>query len=165
MNRKELETSKSELLDKISTLKSKLDDATKEYDRVNNELERKADIKKNYKLNDVSSRIEYDYELIFKNLVKFLEQSNDQVILDHINYLMKRYQTNYGPDPTKLYVCPECGKSDVLYIGEYGFDEYDREYAVTCSNCDFVGPKISDYGEAWCEFKDWLYKKGYLKKG
>ena len=55
------------------------------------------------------------------------------------------------------------GSTKYLKIGEYGFDEYDRKYAVTCSNCDFVGSKISDYGEAWREFKDWLYKKGYLK--
>ena len=38
-----------------------------------------------------------------------------------------------------------------------------EEYAITCTNCDFVCPDTSsDYGEAWCEFHDWLVKHKYI---
>lgn len=66
-------------------------------------------------------------------------------------------------DPAKIWNCPKCGESDVLYIGNYGTDEFHMKYAVTCDSCDFVGPNSNDYGEAWTEFEYWLKKKRYLK--
>lgn len=66
-------------------------------------------------------------------------------------------------DPSRLWNCPKCGESNCLYLGRYDTSGFDGKYAVTCSNCDFVGPKLNDSGEAWTEFEEWLRKKGYLK--
>lgn len=164
MNTKELKKEASQLKDKISRLEDELNNLKAAKDEIQNKLDFKNNIKKNYKLNDVPDRIEYDYQKIVEEMINYLKDINDyEKILEYLGFLMNRYSTNYGADPIKLYNCPECGASNVLYVGDYGFDEYDRKYAVTCGHCDFIGPESNDYGEVWVNFKDWLYKKGYLK--
>ena len=165
MNATELKKEASQLKDKISRLEDELNNLKATQNKIQNKLDFKNNIKKNYKLNVVPDRIEYNYEQIVEEMIHYLKDKHDyKTILEYLEFLMNRYSINYGADPTKLYNCPECGESNVLYVGDYGFDEYDKKYAVTCSNCDFVGPKINDYGEVWCDFEHWLYKKGYLKK-
>lgn len=102
-------------------------------------------IKARYTLNDVPDRIEYNWEKLYKSLKEMLTP----VCLDEafLCSMEKQYSTNYGPDPVKKYPCPKCGESNVLYVGDYS--EYMKEkYAITCSNCEFQGPMIEDYGEA-----------------
>lgn len=163
MNKEEkrLKSTRDQLLAELKECDDKLD-------AIKAERNRKAEIKRNYLMNYVEPK----YEVDWKGYATTLETAIDKLAQVLPNYkeireqltLMKNANSFKIPvDPSKLWNCPKCGESNVLYIGDYGFNEFDREYAVTCSQCDFVGPRISDYGEAWCEFKDWLRKKGYLK--
>lgn len=160
---KELRANREQLLAQLKDCDDKLD-------AIKAERRRKAEIRRTYKPNP----IEPTYETHWENYAKALER----LLFELKIYVHESLQTRIDEDivrarnlnsfkiavdPAKVWNCPNCGGSNCLYIGDYGFDEFDRKYAVTCSNCDFVGPTISDYGEAWCEFEDWLRKKGYLK--
>lgn len=135
-----------------------------ELNKLKEEQQRKKEIKDNYKLNDVPDRIEYNYQELYKALKQEVKNHCGELIDgSFIEEIEKRFSINYGPKPESLYNCPKCGNSNCLYVGEYSFNSIGRKYAVTCSHCDFVGSMISDYGEAWGEFRCWLQKKGYLK--
>lgn len=158
---KQLRSTKDQLLAELKECNDKLD-------AIKAQKDKEAEIKRTYQMNYVEPK----YEVDWKGYATTLETAIDKLAQGLPNYKeiqeqltgMKNANSFKIPvDPSKLWNCPKCGESNVLYIGDYGFDEFDREYAVTCSQCDFIGPKISDYGEAWCEFKDWLRKKGYLK--
>ena len=158
---KQLKFTRDQLLAELKECNDKLD-------AIKAQKDKQAEIKRNYHMNYVEPK----YEIDWKGYATTLETAIDKLAQGLPNYeeireqltLMKNASSFKVPvDPSKLWNCPKCGESNVLYIGDYGFDEFDREYAVTCSQCDFIGPRLSDYGEAWCEFKDWLRKKGYLK--
>lgn len=158
---KELKASRDQLLAQLKDCDDKLD-------AIKSERRRKAEIKRTYQPN----YIEPQYEVDWKGYAATLETTIDKLAKELPNYKeIREFLTQainassykVSVDPAKVWNCPNCGESNCLYIGDYGFDEFDRKYAVTCSNCDFIGPKIGDYGEAWCEFEDWLRKKGYLK--
>lgn len=158
---KQLKSTRDQLLAELKECNDRLD-------AIKAQKDKQAEIKRNYHMNYVEPK----YEIDWKGYAATLETAIDKLAQGLPNYkeireqltLMKNANSFKVPvDPSKLWNCPKCGESNVLYIGDYGFDEFDREYAVTCSQCDFIGPRLSDYGEAWCEFKDWLRKKGYLK--
>ena len=163
MNKEEkrLKSTRDQLLAELKECNDKLD-------AIKAQKVKEAEIKRNYHMNYVEPK----YEVDWKGYATTLETAIDKLAQGLPSYkeireqltLMKNANSYKVPvAPSKLWNCPKCGESNVLYIGDYGFNEFDREYAVTCSQCGFVGPRISDYGEAWCEFKDWLRKKGYLK--
>lgn len=158
---KQLKFTRDQLLAQLKECDDKLD-------AIKAQKDKEAEIKRTYQMNYV----EPEYEIDWKGYATALETAIDKLAQGLPNYkeireqltVMKNANSFKVPvDPSKLWNCPKCGESNVLYIGDYGVDEFDREYAVTCSQCDFIAPMISDYGEAWCEFKDWLRKKGYLK--
>lgn len=158
---KQLRSTKDQLLAELKECNDRLN-------AIKAQRNKETEIKRNYHMN----YIEPKYEVDWKGYATTLETSIDKLAQGLPNYreireqltIMKNANSYKVPiDPSKLWNCPKCGESNVLYIGDYGFDEFDREYAVTCSQCDFIGPSVSDYGEAWCEFEAWLRKKGYLK--
>lgn len=158
---KELKASKEQLLAQLKECNDKLD-------AIKAQRRRKAEIKRTYKPNHIEPRYEVywrGYAITLETYINKLAEgsSNYKEILEFLNHAKNANSYKIAVDPAKVWNCPNCGESNCLYIGDYGFDEYDRKYAVTCSQCDFIGPEISDYGEVWCEFEDWLRKKGYLK--
>ena len=149
-------------------LLAQLKECDDELDAIKAQKDKEAEIKRNYHMNYV----EPEYKIDWKGYATALETAIYKLAQGLPNYkeireqltLMKNANSFKVPvDPSKLWNCPHCGESNVLYIGDYGFNEFDRKYAVTCSHCDFTGPKLNDYGEAWTEFEYWLRKKGYLK--
>lgn len=158
---KELKANRDQLLAQLKECDGKLD-------AIKAQKCKEAKIKRNYHMNYVEPK----YEVDWKGYATTLETAIDKLTQGLPNYkeiqeqltLMKNANSFKVPvDPSKLWNCPKCGESNALFIGTYGVDDFHVKYAVTCSECDFIGPRISDYGEAWCEFKDWLRKKGYLK--
>ena len=124
---------------------------------------RRKSIKENYKRNDVPDRVKYNWEAICKALFAVMDEKG-RISSAEAETIKKEFSLNLGPDPAQVYNCPQCGASDCLYVGQFGdFYAQTEAYAVVCSHCDFHGPEISDYGEAWCEFEYWLCKRGYLK--
>lgn len=59
--------------------------------------------------------------------------------------------------PLEEIECPCCGKK-YLEIKNYGEPYVYEKYVVECNHCYWQNPTgfIGDYGEAPCEFKDWL---------
>lgn len=160
---KELKANREQLLVQLKECDDKLD-------AIKAERRRKAEIKRTYKPNYIEPEYEVrweDYAKALERLLIELEIYVDESLQTRIdeNMVTARKLNSFKVpiDPSRIWNCPNCGESSCLFVGDYGFDEYDRKYAVTCSQCDFIGPRISDYGEAWCEFEDWLRKKGYLK--
>ena len=160
---KQLRSTKYQLLAELKECNDRLN-------AIKAQRNKETEIKRTYRPN----QFEPEYTVDWKGYAEALEKclwsitcdANQLLSLQINNYISEAKIANrykVPVDPSKLWNCPKCGESNVLYIGDYGFDEFDREYAVTCSQCDFVGPRISDYGEAWCEFEAWLRKKGYLK--
>ena len=154
---------KEELQSLIEEQEKKLKELNSELDAVKKKEQRKRELKKNYKLNDVPDRIEYDYKKLYEALKHEVENHCNELIDEQfIETIEKEFSINYGKDPSLLYNCPECGASCSLYIDDYGDFNKDM-FSVTCSQCGFRVPHyISDYGEAWCEFKEWLVKNKYL---
>lgn len=160
---KQLRSTKDQLLAELKECDDKLD-------AIKAERNRKAEIKRTYRPNYVEPVYETNWKAYAADLERhliYLASQMDEVASKQIDEAIISYKKinsyKVPVDRAKIWNCPQCGESNVLYIGEYGFDEFNREHAVTCSQCDFIGPRISDYGEAWCEFEDWLRKKGYLK--
>lgn len=160
---KQLKSTRDQLLAELKECNDRLD-------AIKAQRTKETEIKRTYRPNQVEPEYAVDWkgyaEALEKCLWSITCDTNQLLSLQINNYISEAKIANrykVPVDPSKLWNCPKCGESNVLYIGDYGFNEFDREYAVTCSQCDFVGPRISDYGEAWCEFKDWLRKKGYLK--
>lgn len=158
---KQLTSTRDQLLAQLKECDDKLD-------VIKAQKDKEAEIKRNYHMN----YIEPKYEVDWKGYATTLETAIDKLAQGLPNYreirkqltIMKNANSYKVPvDPSKLWNCPKCGESNVLYVGDFGKDAWHPNYAVTCSQCDFIGPRISDYGEAWCEFEDWLRKKGYLK--
>lgn len=159
---KQLRSTRDQLLAQLKECDDKLD-------VIKAQKDKEAEIKRNYHMNYVEPK----YEVDWKGYATTLETTIDKLAQGLPNYkeireqltVMKNANSFKVPvDPSKLWNCPKCGESNVLYIGDFGKDAWHPNYAVTCSQCDFIGPRISDYGEAWCEFEDWLKKKGYLSK-
>lgn len=160
---KQLRSTKDQLLAELKECNDKLN-------AIKAQRNKETGIKRTYRPNQVEPEYTVDWkgyaEALEKCLWSITCDANQLLSLQINNYISEAKIANrykVPVDPSKLWNCPKCGESNVLYIGDYGFDEFDREYAVTCSQCDFIGPRISDYGEAWCEFEAWLRKKGYLK--
>ena len=141
--------------------KAKTSALQEEYERLVEEEK-----KKSYHINNVEPEYSINWEGYAHDLERELlclayEEPSSRI--EHaIQEARKNNSIEIPVDNRKVYTCPVCGKSDTLYIGDYGFDEFDREYAVTCSQCDFIGPMISDYGEAWVVFKQWLRDENYI---
>ena len=161
----ELKATKEQLL-------AQLKECDDELDAIKAERRRRAEIKRNYKPNYVEPRYDMlwrQYAIDLENLLLDIVSKVDEALKDHVGAGLEkaRKKNSYqvATDPSKMWNCPYCGEYDCLYIGEYNPDRFYPTYAVTCSNCDYIGPMISDYGETWCEFEDWLRKKGYLKDG
>lgn len=154
---------KEELQSLIEEQEKKLKELSSELDAVKKKEQRKKELKKNYKLNDVPERIEYNYKKLYEALKHEVENHCNELIDEQfIETIEKEFSINYGKDPSLLYNCPECGASCSLYIGDYG-DFNKNMFSVTCSQCGFRVPHyISDYEEAWYEFKEWLVKNKYL---
>lgn len=160
---KELKANREQLLAQLKECDDKLD-------AIEAERLKRSEIKRTYQPNYIERTYEMrwkeyaiDLEHLLTDIVSKEDETFKKYIDDCINKARNKNSYEIPVDPSRIWNCPNCGESNVLYIGDYGFNEFDREYAVTCSQCDFVGPRISDYGEAWCEFRDWLRKKGYLK--
>lgn len=160
---KELKANRDQLLAQLKECDDKLD-------AIKAQKDKEAQIKRNYHMNCV----EPEYKIDWKSYATTLETAIDKLAQGLPNYKQMREQLTVMKnansfkvpvDPSKLWNCPKCGESNVLYVGDFGKDAWHPSYAVTCSQCDFRGPRISDYGAAWCEFEDWLKKKGYLKYG
>lgn len=158
---KQLKSTRDQLLAQLKECNDRLD-------AIKAQKDKQAEIKRNYHMNYVEPK----YEIDWKGYATTLEIAIDKLAQELPNYkeirkqltVMKNANSFEVPvDPSKLWNCPKCGESNALYVGDFGEDVWHPNYAVTCSQCDFIGPKISDYGEAWCEFEDWLKKKGYLK--
>lgn len=155
---------KKELQFSIKQQQEKLKELTEQLLIVEEDERRKKEIKDNYKLNEAPDRIEYNYKKLYEALKHELENHCNELIDEQfIETIEKEFSINYGPKPELVYPCPKCGKNNSLYIGEYSDDGYEEVYAITCNNCNFTGPNISDYGEAWVIFDEWLHTKGYLK--
>ena len=163
MNKEEkrLKSTRDQLLAQLKECDDKLD-------AIKAQKDKEAEIKRNYHMNYV----EPEYNIDWKGYATTLETAIDKLAQGLPNYkeireqltLMKNANSFKVPvDPSKLWNCPKCGESNALFIGNYGTGKFDTKYAVTCSQCEFIAPRTSDYGEAWWEFKDWLRKKGYLK--
>lgn len=160
---KQLRSTKDQLLAELKECNDRLN-------AIKAQRNKETEIKRTYRSNQVEPEYTVDWngyaEALEKCLCSITCDANQLLSLQINNYISEAKIANRHKvpvDSSKLWNCPQCGESNVLYIGEYRFDEFNREYAVTCSQCDFVGPRISDYGEAWCEFEAWLRKKGYLK--
>lgn len=160
---KRLKSTRDQLLAELKECNDRLD-------AIKAQKDKEAEIKRNYHRNYV----EPEYKIDWKGYATTLETAIDQLTQGLPNYkqireqltLMKNTNSFKVPvDSSKLWNCPKCGESNVLFIGTYGTDDLYVKYAVTCNKCDFIGPKSNDYGEAWTEFEDWLRKKGYLKDG
>ena len=158
---KQLRSTRDQLLAELKECNDRLD-------AIKAQRDKEAEIKRTYQPNQVEPEYEVDWKGYATTLEAAIEKashsiSNQKDIQKFLKQAKLANSSKVLVDPAKIWNCPKCGESDVLYIGNYGTDEFHMEYAVTCSNCDFVGPTISDYGEVWCEFEDWLRKKGYLK--
>ncbi len=146
-----------------------LDDVNDKLNQIKEVQKFRRQIKANYRKNEVPIEYKIDYKqacLKFEQIIRDLgsiNRSASTVFNRCIDEIYSECREPLPIDNSKIYNCPECGESNCLYIGSYGDDDYHMQYAVTCSHCDFVGPKISDYGEAWCEFESYLIKKGYIK--
>ena len=160
---KQLRFTKDQLLAELKECNDKLD-------AIKAQKCKQSEIKRTYQMNYVEPK----YEVDWKSYATTLETAIDKLAQGLPNYkeiqeqltVMKNANSFKVPvDPSKLWNCPNCGESNVLYVGDFGEDAWHPSYAVTCSQCDFTGPRISDYGEAWCEFKDYLKRKGYIKDG
>lgn len=158
---KQLRSTKDQLLAELKECDDKLD-------VIKAQKDKEAEIKRNYHMNYVEPK----YEIDWKGYATTLETAIDKLAQGLPNYkeireqltVMKNANSFKVPvDPSKLWNCPKCGESNALFIGTYGTDDFHVKYAVTCNTCDFIGPRLNDYGEAWTEFEDWLRKKGYLK--
>ena len=160
---KNLNKSQAELKRDIQEHEAKLKQLNAELEEMKAEEDFRKQLKANYKPNDVPSAIEYNYQAIYEAIKKMF-QTHYHITKSEFETVVKANSWTRRPDPAKVYNCPECGGNDCLYIGEYDPDYSCRRYAITCSFCDFVGPKSSDFGEAWYNFEDWLRKKGYLKE-
>lgn len=141
--------------------KAKTSALQEEYERL--VIEEK---KKKYQMNSVEPTYKLNWEGYARDLERELLCLSHEDMSGRIEHAILKAQKNNSVkipvDNKKVYTCPVCGRSNTLYIGEYGFDKFDSEYAVTCSQCDFVGPSISDYGEAWVVFKQWLRDENYI---
>lgn len=155
--------SQSKLKRDIQENEAKLKQLSAELEEMKAEAAFLEQLKANYKLNDVPSDIEYDYQAIYKAIKKMF-QTHYHITKSEFEAIEKDNSWTRRPDPTKVYNCPECGGDNCLYIRDYGPGYSCRRYAITCSFCDFVGPKSSDYVEAWYNFENWLRKNGYLKE-
>lgn len=160
---KELKANRDQLLAQLKECDDKLN-------AIKAQKDKEAEIKRNYKPNYIEPRYEMlwkQYAIDLENLLVDIVSKVDEALKDHVGAGLEkaRKKNSYQvpTDPSKIWNCPNCGEHDSLYIGVYTSDEFHIRYAVTCSSCDYVGPKLNDSGEAWTEFEEWLRKKGYLK--
>ena len=133
-------------------------------------LSRKAEIKRNYQPNYIKPEYEMrwkeyaiDLEHLLTDIVSKKDETFKKYIDDGIKKARNKNSYEIPVDPSKIWNCPNCGEHDSLYIGEYTPDGFHIRYVVTCSNCDYAGPRSRDYREAWTEFVEWLRRNGYLK--
>lgn len=156
-NKAALERLVKEREDSLAEAKAQLAQFEAEEDRRQNIEE----VKANYRPNEAPDRIEYDWEAIGKVLFAVVDEKG-RISSAEAETIKKKFSLNLGPDPAKVYNCPECGASDSLNIWDFGsFDNH--QYAVHCGHCDYFGPRTFDYGEAWTAFESWLRRHGYLK--
>ena len=158
---KQLKSTRDQLVSELKKCNDRLD-------AIKAQKDKQAQIKRNYHMNYVEPEYTIDwkgYAITLQIAIHKLAQGlpNYEEIVEQLTLMKNSNSFKVPIDPSKLWNCPKCGESNVLYVGDFGEDAWHPNYAVTCSQCDFIGPKISDYGEAWCEFEDWLKKKGYLK--
>lgn len=160
---KELKANRDQLL-------AQLKECDDELNAIKAQKDKEAEIKRNYKPNYIEPRYEMlwkQYAIDLEHLLTDIVSKEDETFKKYIDDGMKkaRNKNSYEipVDPSKIWNCPNCGEHDSLYIGVYTSDGFHTRYAVTCSQCDFIGPRISDYGEAWCEFVERLRRNGYLK--
>ena len=156
------------LLKSQAELKCKLAEVEASLQSIKSEKRRIEEIKKHYHRNAVPPKFQMNWKGLAECLMTGLQnQAKDETSAKEISeYITKAKNLNsyrLPDDPTKLWDCPICGHSDCLRVEDFGRDEFHPKYAVTCTKCDFVAPSISDYGEAWCEFEDWLVRHGYLQ--
>lgn len=158
---KQLKSTRDQLVSELKKCNDRLD-------AIKAQKDKQAEIKRNYHMNYVEPEYTIDwkgYVITLQIAIHKLAQGlpNYEEIVEQLTLMKNANSFKVPIDPSKLWNCPKCGESNVLYVGDFGEDAWHPNYAVTCSQCDFIAPKISDYGEAWCEFEDWLKKKGYLK--
>lgn len=155
------------------TLLTQLKECETELNTIDSEICRRAEIKHNYKPNYIEPKYERhwkDYAISLENLLLEISTWVDESLQKQIDtgIINARSTNSYQipVDNSKVWNCPHCGESNCLYVGNWG-DDFHPNYGVTCSSCGFSVPdeyKISDYGEAWCEFEEWLMKEGYIKE-
>ena len=164
--KKELEAYKDTLLNQLKECENELN-------TIDSEIRRQSEIKRNYKPNYIEPKYEIrwkDYARSLENLLLEISAQVGELLQTQVGECIvdARSTSSYQipVDHSEIWNCPRCGESNCLYVGNYG-DDYYPKYGVTCSSCEFSVPdkyKISDYGEAWSEFEDWLLKEGYINK-
>lgn len=162
-----MDNRESELMQHKQELHHILNAIKSELAEIEAEENREANIKRHYQRNIVEPKYKMDWRGVAQTLIDGLLASaaNDSTKKSFESFIHEAKLSNcvrLPDDPVEVYNCPKCGESKCLHVGEYLGKISPTEYAVTCSRCDFVGPKISDYGEAWVEFEDWLKQNGYL---
>lgn len=161
-------TNEEQLRMKREQLLRELEECDNRLNSIKSQKDKEAEIKRNYHMNQVETEYNIDYMLYSKILEKAMfeavkdEPDKVKELQDRLDVLQKGISTVVSPDPSKLWNCPKCGESNALYVGDHSPDGFTTRHAVTCSNCDFIGPMTRDYGEAWTEFIEWLSKEGYL---
>ena len=165
---KALRLQKIELSEKLSAVQTKLD-------AIEAEKARKAEIKRNYKKNNVPVEYNISYDPICKELVALIDDIcagvqpiNERSIKERISKIYEAHSIEIPPNPELVYNCPNCGSQECLTIIDYPYPNSSSSYehvrfAVSCRYCDFIGPKVGDYGEAWYAFENYLKRKGYIK--
>lgn len=164
---------KEELKANREQLLAQLKKCENELNAIDSEIHRQAEIKHNYKPNYIEPKYERrwkDYAISLENLLLEISTRVDESLKKQINTgIVNACSGNsfsLPVDKSEVWNCPSCGESSCLYVGNWG-DAYYPKYGVTCSSCGFSVPdeyEISDYGEAWCEFEEWLIKEGYINK-
>ena len=158
---KQLRSTRDQLLAELKECNDRLD-------AIKAQRDKEAEIKRTYQPNYIEPEYKVDWKGYATTIETYIDKlaqglPNYKEILEQLTLMKNANSFKVPVDPSKIWNCPKCGESNVLFIGTYGSNEFNLEYAVTCSSCDFIGPMLNDSGEAWTEFEEWLRKKGYLK--
>lgn len=150
MSKKELNQMKSEIQNQLNAITA--------------EEERKANLKKNYKLVEV----EPEYDIYSHGVYLLLNEyfmKNETLTKDIFNTFVKSKTTTHV-NKGDVYPCPKCGELELYPDNCQGNNELRSKYKIACNHCNFIAPIKWQPNDkyAWNEFNKWLIKKGFLKK-
>lgn len=149
------------ILDEMS--ESELNNLRKEVysrlDAINEEKQRRKQLRDNYKL--LPFEFEYAY-LTDKIVDSICEHFNITIILEkyEFNDIVETWKRKKPLRYEEIYTCPACGNASLtLHIPPNGI------YYIDCHDCEFSVPKkYNGYcrEETWRNFHEYLIKHGYL---